>query len=396
MLEFPDAIGRRLEALLQDLTSRTPIKQSIMAVQTSDRFRWAGASGASFDGTPLLADAPFFIASIDKLVNATIAMKLSEQGRLDVDASVSTYLPRDLTRGLHRLNGVEYSERISVRHLLGHTSGLADWLEDRPKGGDSLVDRVIRDGDMALSIGDIVTVVRDHLRPHFPPQDLSAARPRIRYSDTNFILLCAVIEAVTGQPLHQVHEQLMFRRMNLRHTYFAGRSQPLDPTPPPTVLRVEGRPLHVPLLIRSIWGMYSTTADMLAFLRGFVRGDMFERPATLESMQRRWHRFAFPLDRAAFRSPGWPIEYGLGIMRFRLPRLFTPLHPTPAVLGHTGSTGCWLFHCPQRDVLMAGSVEEVTAGALPYRVVPRILRIVQPLTGQGEPSQCSRHTDIRP
>jgi CubicO group peptidase (beta-lactamase class C family) len=195
MVEFPHAIGRRLEALLKELTSRTPIKQTIMAVEMGERFRWDGAFGESADATPLRADAPFFIASIDKLVNATIAMKLSEQGRLDINASISAYLPRNLTRGLHRLNEVDYSERVSVRHLLGHTSGLADWLEDRPKGGQSLVDRVIRDGDMALSIDDVATIVRDHLKPYFPPQDLSATRPRIRYSDTNFMLLCAVIEA---------------------------------------------------------------------------------------------------------------------------------------------------------------------------------------------------------
>jgi hypothetical protein len=91
-------------------------------------------------------------------------------------------------------------------------------------------------------------------------------------------------------------------------------------------------------------------------------------------MQQRWNRFGLPFDRAALRSPGWPIEYGLGIMRFRLPWIFTPLHPMPAVVGHTGSTGCWLFYCPERDLFLAGSVDEVTAGALPYRLVPRVLQ----------------------
>jgi hypothetical protein len=82
-----------------------------------------------------------------------------------------------------------------------------------------------------------------------------------------------------------------------------------------------------------------------------------------------------PLDRAALRAPGWPIEYGLGIMRFRLPRVLTPLHPLPAVIGHTGSTGCWLFYCPQWDLYLVGSVDEVTAGAVPYRIVPKMLEI---------------------
>jgi hypothetical protein len=60
-------------------------------------------------------------------------------------------------------------------------------------------------------------------------------------------------------------------------------------------------------------------------------------------------------------------------MRFRLPRIFTRLRRLPAVIGHTGSTGCWLFYSPEWELLLAGSVDEVVAGALPYRIVPRML-----------------------
>ena len=129
--------------------------------------------------------------------------------------------------------------------------------------------------------------------------------------------------------------------------------------------------------MRSVRGLYSTAADTLSFLRQFVRNEVFQNPETLASMQKNWHRLGFPLDRAALRSPGWPVEYGLGLMRFRLPRVFTPLHSMPPVLGHTGSTGCWLFYCPRWDMLLSGSVDEVTAGAVPYRIIPKILEILR-------------------
>jgi CubicO group peptidase (beta-lactamase class C family) len=315
-----------------------------------------------------------------------VALKLGEAGCLDVDSPISTYLSHAVTRGLHRKDGIDHSDRITIRHLLGHTSGLADWLEDRPKGGRSLVDRVISDGDMVISVDDVATIVREELRPHFAPQDLSADRQRVRYSDTNYILLCAVIEAVTGETLPLVHERLLLRPLNLRHTYFAGRSQPFEPTPPPLPLRVEDRPIDIPLLLRSIWGIYSTTADTLVFLRSLMAGEVFEKPTTLGSMQQRWNRFGLPFDRAALRSPGWPIEYGLGLMRFRLPWIFAPLHPMPAVVGHTGSTGCWLFYCPERDLFLAGSVDEVTAGALPYRLVPRVLKALHSAGDRIDPA----------
>lgn len=365
----------RLQKLLDDLVSRPPIQQAILALESGDQsFRWIGtASEINQFNEHSGADTPFFLASIDKLYNATLVMMLSETGRLDLNEPISTYLPGYITRGLHRMGGVDHTRRITTKHLLSHTSGLADWLEDYPKGGPSLISRVLEEGDRALSIEEIANVVRDELCPHFPPQDLSAKRPKVRYSDTNFMLIIAIIEAVTGQPLHRVHEQILFKPLELRHTYFPELSRPMDPTPEPMVLRANGRPIHIPLLMRSIRGMYSTAPDTLTFLRRFVRNEIFQNPDTLATMQGNWNRFGFPLDRAALRSPGWPIEYGLGIMRMRLPRVFTSMQLLPPVLGHTGSTGCWLFWCPEWDILLSGSVDEVTAGAVPYRIVPKIL-----------------------
>lgn len=65
-------------------------------------------------------------------------------------------------------------------------------------------------------------------------------------------------------------------------------------------------------------------------------------------------------------------------MRYRLPRIFTRLRQLPAVIGHSGSTGTWLFFCPEWDLLLAGTVDEVTAGAVPYRVMPEILGAIGP------------------
>lgn len=381
MADKTELIACRLQELLHGIASRNPIKQAIIALEKGDRsFSWIGSTGETdSDGPQMQEETPFFIASIDKMFNATIVMKLVEDGQLSLDDTITTYLPGTITRGLHRTGTIDYSEKITVRQLLAHTSGLADWLEDYPKGGQSLVDQVIDKGDMTFTIEDMAAVVRDQLKPHFPPQDPSEKQPKIRYSDTNYMLLIAIIEAVTGQPLHQVHEQLLFKPLSLRHTYFSGHSQPLDPTPKPAILRANGQQLHIPLFMRSIWGIYSTAADTLAFLRHFVHDEVFKDPGTLVSMQKHWNRFGFPFDRAALRAPGWPIEYGLGIMRFRLPRVFNPIHPMPSVLGHTGSTGCWLFYCPQLDMMLTGSVDEVTAGALPYRIVPKILKILSSL-----------------
>lgn len=368
----------RLSELLGEFLSRAPIRQAVIGVESgSGDARWIGAAGeADPGGRPMREDTPFFLASIDKLINASIVMRLNEAGQLDLDAPVSSYLPSQLTAGIHRMGGVDHSDRITIRHLLGHASGLPDWLEDRPRGGESLIERVLGEGDMAVELGEMAALVRDDLEPHFPPQDMTAKRQRVRYSDTNFMLLIAVIEALKGRPLSRVYEEMFLGPLDLRSTWLPGWSQPLDTASEPAVLRAEGRPLRIPRLIRSIRGVYSTARDAMTFLRGFVEGRIFDDPATVSAMQQHWNRFGFPTDRAALRSPGWPIEYGLGIMRFRLPRPLTPWRPMPSVVGHTGSTGCWLFYCEELDVFLSGSVDEVTAAAVPYRIVPKILRVL--------------------
>jgi len=366
----------RLQTLLDTLSSQKPIKQAIMAVESGDgSFCWSGASGEAVDGSPLKPDTPFFIASIDKIYNAAIVLTLAEQGKLNLNDSISAYLPADLTRGLHSLNGADHVGALTIRHLLSHTSGMADWLEDAPKNGKSLIEQVLEKGDRSLTFEEIAEHVRG-LKPHFPPQNLSASKVKVRYSDTNFILLIALIETICGQPLHRVHADMLYAPLGLNHTYFPGASQPLDPTPVPVPLRADGQGVEIPGLLTSFRGIYSTADDTIAFLRSLTRGEVFQSPETFAQMQSRWNQFGFPLDRAALRSPGWPIEYGLGLMRFQLSRIFTSLKRLPAVIGHTGSTGCWLFWCPELDLYFSGSVDEASAGAVPYRLMPKLLKVL--------------------
>jgi CubicO group peptidase (beta-lactamase class C family) len=367
----------RLQTLLDNLASQKPIKQAVMAIESGDSsFRWSGTAGEiAQEDAKINADTPFFIASIDKLYNAAIVLMLAEQGKLHLDDPISAYVPADLTRGLHSLNGTDHSEKLTIRHLLSHTSGLADWLEDAPKNGKSLIEQVLEQGDRALNFEEIAEVVRG-LKPHFSPQDLSSSRIKVRYSDTNFILIIALIESVCSLPLHQVHTEMLYKPLGLNHTCFPGVSQPLQATPAPVPLRTDGRVVQIPELIKSFRGIYSTAGDTIAFLHKLTHGEVFQNPEIFAQMHSRWNRFGFPVDRAALRSPGWPIEYGLGLMRFQLPGIFTSLKRLPAVIGHTGSTGCWLFWCPELDMYFSGSVDEASAGAVPYRLIPQMLKVL--------------------
>jgi D-alanyl-D-alanine carboxypeptidase len=49
----------------------------------------------------------------------------------------------------------------------------------------------------------------------------------------------------------------------------------------------------------------------------------------------------------------------------------------PTVVGHTGSSGSWLFPSPKLDLLLADTIDEASSGALPYGFVPRLLKVLE-------------------
>ena len=357
----------RLDSLFENTASKNHNKNLTMAVESRDgTFKWKrGHEGGREDSRP------FFIASIDKLMNAVFVMKLHESRVLHIDDKISRYLTPELTRKIHVMHGVDYSGEITIRHLLSHTSGIADWLKDRPDNGKSVFERLTTEGDWEFQMDDLFALVRDGLKPHFPPRDLSSARLKARYSDTNFMLLISIIENLEGRPLHKIYES-HFSEI-FRNTFFIGQRTGVGQTDM-IRLTANGEPLDIPDFLRSDRAIYSTTSDLIAFMRNFINGELFANPETMELMTAKWARFGFPLDAAALRAPGWPIKYGLGIMHFQLPRIFTLGKKLPAVIGHTGSTGCWLFYCPELDVILCGNTSEVNDGALPYRIVPGVLQ----------------------
>ena len=77
---------------------------------------------------------------------------------------------------------------------------------------------------------------------------------------------------------------MLYAPLGLSRTCFPDLVRPPDPAPDPMVLRAKGRPLRIPLLIKSVRGIYSTAADMMEFMRRLMQGGIFSRPETLAVM----------------------------------------------------------------------------------------------------------------
>lgn len=375
-------LQEHMESLLDRLADRKGIHAAIMGVASGDgELNWIQARGSTGpDGAPMTPDTPFFIASITKLFVAAAIMRLVEEGDLDLGDRLVDHLPPSITDDLHQWKGEDRTPEIKVEHLLAHASGLPDFIEDVPVREKDRADRrtlveiLTQDGDQRWTLEDTANRVRASLRPHFPPQRLDEDRIRIRYSDTNYQLLMAIIEESQGLPFAEALDALVLEPLGLSHTWIPGHERtPLHRQAAASVWFGD-RVVEFPLFFSSIGDLNATAGDLLQFFRGIVQGRLFRTQESWSRMQARWNRFSHPRDRAALRQPSWPIEYGLGVMRFQLPRFLTPFKPLPPVVGHTGSTGTWLFHAPEQDLYLVGAANQITAGPVPFRLVPRILR----------------------
>jgi CubicO group peptidase (beta-lactamase class C family) len=345
-----------LQSIVDAQIGKSNIHNIVAAVQSRDRrIDFCGAAGIADpqSGAAMTPDSPYFIASITKMFTAAIVMQLHQARQLDLEAPISAYLPESLTRGIHIYQGRDYSARITVCQLVSQTSGLADYEGDKPRGGQSVIDELKAGHDRAISTPEAIDLTRS-LRPHFVP----GAPGKAYYSNTNYRLLGAIIESVTGQPMAANFAERICAPLGLQRTYLFDGSAP-HPAALPAALYLKDAPAHVPQYLSSNvsdGGLVSTASECVIFLRAFFEGQLFN-PAFLERMMT-WNRIFFPL------------RYGYGLMNFRLPWFFGQ----PQFVGHSGSTGSFAFLCPARSLYLAGTINQIAAPAKPFFLMSSLAR----------------------
>ena len=340
-----NAINQKLQTLI-DKESRKPNTHSVLlGMQSGDgRINFRGAAGDAS------IDSPYFIASITKMFTATIIMQLVDEGRIDLDAPIQQYLPHLHLDGIHIHKGVDYSKQLKVYQLIHQTSGLADYYED------GFVEDFKHNRDRAYNLDDVLTMVRN-LKPSNAPDS-----GKSYYSDTNYQLLGAIIEFVTDYPLAQVFQSRIFEPLQLDQTYvFDHTAQRETPIP----LYHKSQCLNVPLALSSMapdGGIVSTLADSLTFLKAYFSGEMFNN-RHFERMYQ-WNALFFPM------------QYGYGLMRFKLPRWMTLFRETPELIGHSGSSGSFAFYAPDKKLYMAGTFNQIDKPSRPFNFMLKVAALI--------------------
>lgn len=234
---------------------------------------------------PMPLDAMFEIGSVTKQFTAVAVLQLRDQGKLRLDDEITRWLPDYDTHG----------HTVTLRHLLSHTAGIADFTEAPEFGGLSTNLRLPRDSAYAL---------QRRLTPQFAPSEMQI------YNNAGFWLLGLVIERASGMRYADYIEQNIFAPLGMTRSMYCngGEGPGMENVP----RRAHGYFVSRDRVIRRAWtvvhtwpfaagSLCSTVADMVTWLQALNGG-----------------RVLSPGSYADFITPsrlndGTPLRYGLGI-----------------------------------------------------------------------------------
>lgn len=340
-------IDNRLQRVLDKTVDNKNVFGTSFCVKQKN-FSWCGTSGN------FLKDEQYFIASTTKLFVTAIILNLRSKNVVSLDDRISEYLTDGILNGLHNLNGTDYSTRLTIRNLLAHTSGIPDYFQQKDAEGKSLGKELTQGNDRFWSFEEAIALSKT-LKPLFIPDQKGKAH----YSDANFQLLARIIENSTQKSLSDNFEELIFRPLHLTKTYLYKDSTDKKPK----TLFYKSQELNIPKAMSSFGtdgGVVSTSKEMLQFIEAFFRGNLF--PAAYINELQVWNRIFFPL------------QSGIGIQRFKLPWIFSPLGNTPELIGHSGLSGAVAFYNPKNEIFISGTVNQVANPGVSFRVVLKIIQ----------------------
>ncbi|MCH2083640.1 MAG: beta-lactamase family protein [Saprospiraceae bacterium] len=293
----------------------------------------------------------YFIASITKLYTTTVVLKLRSEGKLTLDDRIGKYLSVEVMKDLHVYKGKDYSNEITIRHLLSQTSGLPDYYEDKPKDGEPLLEELLSGKDQFIKFERVVDRAKK-IPPKFAPR-----ADKAHYSDTNWQLLQKIVETITSQTIVDLFQQYIFDPLDLKKTYVfldVNDTRPIH-------LYYKKAPLYIPKAISGFnadGGIVSTSQESVQFLKAFYSGELF--PKTYLAEMQNWNKIVFPL------------QYGMGIMRFKLPAIMTGGNALD-IIGHAGSSGAFAFYDKEKDVFIAGTVNQLSERSASFKLMAQVL-----------------------
>jgi CubicO group peptidase (beta-lactamase class C family) len=188
----PGSLEAQITAFMDEAVDRYRIPDASLAVLRDGEIIYRNNWGTMSNGAPVTSDTPFLIGSVSKPLTAAAVMTLAQDGRLNLDDPIDTYIPN------FEYHSISDSP-ITVRHLLEQTSGIGE------AAGLSVTDRATRGED---AIAQAVSRLSGVALRHAPGEGYE-------YSSANYLLLGAIVEAVSNQPFARYMESRFFTPLGM-------------------------------------------------------------------------------------------------------------------------------------------------------------------------------------
>jgi len=306
---FTDTLNQKLVQLQTQLN----LKGVSAAVVFSDSSVWKSAAG-NFGSQQLVPQMHYEMGSNTKTMVSAIILQMEEEGLLSIDDSV----------GAHIGPFPNVDPGITLRQMLNMTSGIAEYIND------SLVDILTNDINYFF---DIDTVLQ-----HFiDPPDFSPGTSW-NYSNSNYLLLGKVIEAVDNQPFHTSLRNRMIHPAGLSHTLLSHYEPENLPRPAYWLTNGTYWDVDYPAFLTAAWSAGAIIAppdDLASWVWQLHRGNSILTQASLDKL-----RDVEPL--------GGGLGYGLG--------MFQKVYNGRTYYGHGGTT----LHHSEMDYSPTGDFGVVT------------------------------------
>jgi CubicO group peptidase (beta-lactamase class C family) len=342
-----------LNNCLDDIIGKKHLFSTVLRVENKDgSFTWEGSRGE------MSSHDTYFIASVTKLYVTAVVMSLIEEEKITLNDKIAKFLPQDYIENIHVLKGINYSNEISIKHLISNTSGLPDYFFYR-EHGKSQADSLFLGIDESWEFERTIQYVKK-MKPNFSP----GKKGKVAYSDTNYLLLGKIIENVTGKDICNVFKDYIFDKLGLNSTYVY--SDIADNKP--VAFYYKKKRLWLPKYMASIaveGGIVSTADEVMKFLKSFFNGLFFPK-AKIDELKK-WN-FILP-------PPGL-FYFGIGLEKLPTPRIISIAKPINEIIGFWGQTGSFAWYNPDTNLYFTGTTNQGN-GSGHFAIGNAILKIIK-------------------
>lgn len=194
---LPDSTLKKLDALFESWNHDNTPGCAVGIVRNDSLIFSKGYGIANLEyGIPITPSTIFHMASVSKQFTAFSIVLLARQGKLKLDDDIHKYLSWFPNLG----------EKITIRQLLNHTSGIRDQWQLLAISGTRLDDVITQD--------HIIKVLSRQQALNFKPGE------RYSYSNSGFTMLAEIVKSVTGQTLRQFTDSAIFKPLGMNDTHF--------------------------------------------------------------------------------------------------------------------------------------------------------------------------------